>query len=376
MEPIEIQVNEAPALLLSLWNCGLAFGCLYFPEKQVFKISICTPAEIRPIRSVNELAGQTSNCQNGFVAMPFDNSVHPGYFIPNNFEKSDLEQSFSVQLFIETRKKDINTNSTESEIYQTNVALAVQEIKNGNFNKLVVSRNKKLPFNDKRLGEFIENLISDNMQVNLCFFNLPGEGFWVSATPELLIENDGNKILKTMALAGTMRFHGQEIKGQGWTEKEIEEQALVSRYIKNCLKSTGNHFYEEKGPFTVQAGNLLHLRTDFLIKSESELNFGKLTDALHPTSAVCGSPRNEALEWIRNHEQFDREFFSGFAGILEGGFSKLVVILRTGKILDDEITLYAGAGITSSSQPEKEWDETEGKLFSIGKYLTEATTVF
>src|SRR5690606_14602969 len=155
----------------------------------------------------------------------------------------------------------------------------------------------------------------------------------------------------------------QAISQASWTQKEIEEQALVSRYIINCFKKIRLREYDEKGPKTVKAGNLMHLKTDFTVDTRS-VNFPELAtvmlELLHPTSAVCGMPRQPALEFIKNNEGFDRRLYSGYLGPVNlMGETNLFVNLRCMALKSDQATIYAGAGVTVDSDPEKEWQETE-----------------
>jgi isochorismate synthase len=158
-----------------------------------------------------------------------------------------------------------------------------------------------------------------------------------------------------------------------WTQKEIEEQALVSRYIINCFKAIRLREYEDEGPRTVRAGNLLHLRTDFLADM-NKLGFPQLgtqmLDLLHPTSAVCGMPKEEAMKFILEEEKFDRSIFSGFLGPVNiDSESFIYVNLRCARIFSQSAVLYAGAGITQDSEPEKERAETEMKMKTIGDFI-------
>lgn len=214
-----------------------------------------------------------------------------------------------------------------------------------------------------------------NAYPNACinFFHLPHVGTWIGASPETLIETKGD-IFSTMSLAGTQKATGDNpLKSVAWTQKEIEEQALVSRYIVSCFKKIRLRDYEEHGPKTVLAGNLLHLRSDFKINMQ-ETGFPELGSImlglLHPTSAVCGMPRKEAHDFLQEFEGFDRSFYSGFLGPvnIQGGTS-IYVNLRTASLHDNEATLYAGAGVTEDSDPEKEWEETELKCHIIGKFI-------
>ena len=154
-----------------------------------------------------------------------------------------------------------------------------------------------------------------------------------------------------------------------WTQKEIEEQAFVSRYIINCFKKIRLREFEEIGPRTVKAANLIHLRTDYVVDMKA-LNFPQLgtvmLDLLHPTSAVCGMPKEPALAFLQSHEKFERRFYSGYLGPVNiDQESHLFVNLRCMQIFSDKAILYSGAGTTSDSVPEKEWEETENKMQTL-----------
>ena len=79
---------------------------------------------------------------------------------------------------------------------------------------------------------------------------------------------------------------------------------------------------------------------------------------MHPTPAVGGLPSKSALEFIHKCENYDRSFYTGFLGPFKKAINlDLFVNLRCGKIKDDLLTVYAGAGITAQSDPIKEWEE-------------------
>ena len=75
--------------------------------------------------------------------------------------------------------------------------------------------------------------------------------------------------------------------------------------------------FEEKGPRTTKAANLLHLKTEFKVDLKS-VNFpnlgGVMLDLLHPTSAICGMPKEESMAFNLAHEKHDRKLFCGFLG--------------------------------------------------------------
>ena len=254
------------------------------------------------------------------------------------------------------------------------VAKGIQAIEAGTLEKIVAARTKMIPLpTEFDLGKTLAKLLSSYPHSFVNFFHLPGIGTWMGASPEVLIETKGDYFY-TMSLAGTQPAQGDNpLKSAAWTQKEIEEQALVSRYIVDCFKTIRLREYEEHGPKTVLAGNLLHLRSDFRVNTQTTgfSNLGSvMLGLLHPTSAVCGMPRKEALAFLNTEEGWDRNFYAGFLGPV--GIEQetsIYVNLRTASLGKEHALLYAGAGVTEDSVPEKEWEETELKCQIIGKFI-------
>lgn len=264
--------------------------------------------------------------------------------------------------------------SPEKEHFLHLVAKGIQAIEAGNLEKIVAARTKMIPLpSEFDLGKTLAKLLSSYPHSFVNFFHLPGIGTWIGASPEVLIETKGDYFY-TMSLAGTQPAQGDNpLKSATWTQKEIEEQALVSRYIVDCFKTIRLREYEEHGPKTVLAGNLLHLRSDFRVNTQTTgfSNLGSvMLGLLHPTSAVCGMPRKEALTFLKKEEGWDRNFYAGFLGPV--GIEQetsIYVNLRTASLYQTHALLYAGAGVTEDSVPEKEWEETELKCQIIGKFI-------
>lgn len=258
------------------------------------------------------------------------------------------------------------------------VGKGIKAIQEGKLEKIVPSRTKMIRFSENfDLGKTYRNLLSAYPNSFINFFHIPQVGTWLGASPEVLIETKGD-FFYTMSLAGTQPAKGDNpLKSTAWTQKEIEEQALVSRYIVDCFKKIRLREYEEHGPKTVLAGNLLHLRSDFKVDMKAT-NFPQLgsvmVDLLHPTSAVCGMPRKEAHEFLQENEKFDRCFFAGFLGPVNiESETSIYVNLRTAQLLENQAILYAGAGVTEDSDPIQEWEETELKCEIIGKFIQNPT---
>ncbi len=256
---------------------------------------------------------------------------------------------------------------------------AVEAIRNGRFLKVVPSRSKKLEVNHLDIPALFLALRTTYPNAFVSATYTPEHGLWMGASPELLVKVREGRYFETIALAGTQPYREDVHPGDvAWTQKEIEEQALVSRYIINCFKKIRLREFEEIGPKTVEAGNLIHLRTKFIVDMQAT-GFQQLgsvmLDLLHPTSAICGMPMEKADTWLQANETYDREFFSGFLGPVNlNDQTSLFVNLRCMKIDSGSVRFFAGAGVTEDSRPEKEWLETELKMNTLLNVLREYST--
>jgi isochorismate synthase len=252
---------------------------------------------------------------------------------------------------------------------------AREAILENRFKKIVLARTKEIPLSKETdIVSIFQKISAEYPAALISLFYTPETGVWLTATPEILASIDRNDIFRTIALAGTQELkQGDSINKAVWSQKEIEEQALVGRYIINCFKKIRLREYEEEGPRTIQSGNLLHLRTDYSVNTK-ELNFPELgsvmLELLHPTSAVCGMPKEITLEFIKEHEGLDRKIFSGYIGPVNiNSESHIFVNLRCANLFSDKVVLYAGAGVTKDSEPEKEFKETELKMEAVGRFF-------
>ncbi len=262
-----------------------------------------------------------------------------------------------------------NNAAVNKETYLKMIADAVAGIKQSHFKKVVLSRTLERPLPTSfDVVDLFDRLCEGFPGAFVSLVALPEIGTWVGATPELHLTMGADR-LRTVALAGTMPASRIDVV---WGAKELDEQAIVSEYIRACFQRHNLNNVDERGPETVRVGDLLHLQTTFSTNLGGQ-NFTALNRFLldlHPTPAVCGLPKEAALRYIQKTEPHDREFYSGFLGPVgfDGG-SHLFVNLRCLQLLSASAVLYAGVGVTKDSDPEKEWLETQLKFNALLKFL-------
>lgn len=373
-----IAINTEAEIITGLVADALQRGksfCLWRAPGTTEKFLLITK-EVILANEVN-LEGDIS----GFVFAPFHPTnqkvIFPAeslyQFTDGKLTKGELPNPLSSK--IQNEKYHFLTATPTNDInYEDLVKLSVAKIESGIFEKVVPSRFEDSPYNEQiDFIKVFEQLCENHPQAFVSFVSSPQTGTWMGATPELLVSVSQNKF-KTIALAGTLPYSPDtNLKTVAWTQKEIEEQALVSRYIISCFKKIRLREYDEHGPKTIVAGNVMHLKTDFEVDMQAT-NFPQLGSVmlklLHPTSAVCGMPLEPALEFLENQEGYSRQFYSGYLGPLNiQNQSHLFVNLRCLQFFADRVRAYAGAGVTIDSIPNQEWLETVMKMENLKKLV-------
>jgi isochorismate synthase len=98
-----------------------------------------------------------------------------------------------------------------------------------------------------------------------------------------------------------------------------------------------------------------------MLKANTTHRSKTLIDKIHPTPAVAGTPKDLALKYINNSENYNRSFYTGYIGFIDDYECDIYVNIRCAQISDDQLTIYVGGGITQESNPEDEWGEIINK---------------
>ena len=298
--------------------------------------------------------------QRGFVFASFYNGTNVVFPLSNS-------EVFQEEINLELEENSIQIDSKSDEKNQISfenlVRNGVSEIEKGTFKKVVLSRKIEVSQTVDVIKSY-QNLLKKYPTAFRYLWFHPKVGLWMGATPEQLAKIKNNTF-ETVALAGTQVFSENVI----WHEKEIVEQQLVTDYIKNRTESLVEYL-KISDSYTQKAGNLVHLKSDISGKLKQEISELDVINALHPTSAVCGMPLEQARNFILENENYNRKYYAGFLGEFQmKEQTNLFVNLRCCEIENNSTKIYVGCGITKDSQAEKEFIETENKSKTIKNIL-------
>ena len=372
----KISVKSVGEMISVCLNNNLTFAAYRLPNQTAQAIMV---QENRNAEELTNLSAVTS--LKGFLVAPFLRSesnrmfvIKPDFYFSGEVSDEQFDKINNITHPAPENNSFKRPYQVSKKEYLQQIEAIMKVIKTGKILKAVLSRVKLVhSVNEKFLpGVFVK--LCDLFPRAFVYVFKTENHFWIGATPEPFAFLKNN-IFQTSSVAGTKENSEKFLGIENWGNKEKQEQHFVSEHIDKVLLSNHWENIEQRGPYVQQAGNVLHLRTDFISKANvSNGNVGDLLNNLHPTPAICGSPTKEALEIINFLEKHDREYYGGFLGPV--GMQNPIILfvnLRCMKITGSRLVLYSGGGITIDSVPEDEWHETEiktGTLLSVIKNVS------
>ena len=206
-----------------------------------------------------------------------------------------------------------------------------------------------------------------------------GQAF-LGSSPEILVKLQEGQV-DTVALAGTRRRGaGAEDNALGEalleSAKDRTEHALVAAAIVDALDTYVSEITLPETPDLVCHPDVQHLRTRIKGSLKRGSTIFDLVAALHPTPAVGGLPRKQAMDWLNNNEALDRGWYAGPIGwISASGEGEFVVTIRSVLMAPNTAAAFAGCGLIADSVPEDEWEESQIKLQTVRQGLAVAPRV-
>ncbi|GAB5491000.1 MAG: isochorismate synthase MenF [Phototrophicaceae bacterium] len=277
-----------------------------------------------------------------------------------------------LQTFTAKQKQTITQTALDYpmpfETWKHNIESATKRMKNGDFNKVVLSRVAEIRFDnyvdtDSAL-EFLDHTYPDTYR--FLFEPRPYSAFY-GATPELLATVEGHNFT-TMALAGSIqrgntpeedKQYGDELLNN--PKDSYEHQVVIDGIQKRLTPLAETLDIGETDIMTLS--NIQHLHTPISATLKRNDGILPIVEALHPTPALGGDPREIAMEVIGEYESVPRGWYAAPVGWIDSNLDgQFGVAIRSAIAQEKRVWLYSGAGIVADSDPVKEWDETALKF--------------
>jgi salicylate biosynthesis isochorismate synthase/menaquinone-specific isochorismate synthase len=255
--------------------------------------------------------------------------------------------------------------------YEEAVARGVQRIRSGELQKIVLARQVDVHAPIDHDPAALLGVLREEFGSCYVFAVGRGDSAFVAASPELLIRREGQRA-STVALAGSIGRSADPAVDDHLGErllrsdKDREENAIVARRVARVLRPLSVWVTAAPEPALVRVANIQHLATPIRAQLASPVGAIELAGALHPTPAVGGEPRDDAVRLIPALEGLDRGWYAGTVGWTDAtGDGEFCVALRCALLRARIARLYAGCGIVADSDPAAELAETEVKLGAL-----------
>ncbi|MEI2776697.1 MAG: isochorismate synthase [Tetrasphaera sp.] len=255
------------------------------------------------------------------------------------------------------------------------VGTAVERITRGDLDKVVLARSLIARAPAPIDPRWLLHRLADRYDNTWVF----AVGGLIGATPEMLVRRDRG-LATSRVLAGTIRRTGDDAHDLALaaslarSSKDLEEHEYAVRSVADALGAHCSSMYVPEAPFVLHLANVMHLATDVAGVVEDGSSALDLAASLHPSAAVCGTPTVLADALIAELEGMDRGRYAGPVGWMDrSGDGEWGIALRCGEIAvadPCQVTLYAGCGIVSGSNPEAEVAESDAKLVPMRDALT------
>jgi isochorismate synthase len=257
------------------------------------------------------------------------------------------------------------------EHYEHAVARAVERIRAGDFEKICLAREVSVHAPAPHDAAAVFDVLRAGFGSCYVFCAGAGDAAFVAASPELLVRREGQRA-STVALAGSTRRSadpavddhlGEQLLQ---SEKDREEQAIVTRRIVRALRPYSVWVTAPEEPALIKVANIQHLGTPIRAQLIDPTSVVELAGLLHPTPAVGGEPHAAATPVIPALEGLDRGWYAGPVGWTDANEDgEFCVALRCALLSGAVARCYAGVGVVRDSDPAAELAETEVKLQAL-----------
>jgi menaquinone-specific isochorismate synthase len=287
-----------------------------------------------------------------------------------------LNQLTSIKETIDAKKSKIEKNDgcrfyedeNELSLWLNTSGEAIDVLSNGIIQKLVISRAHSFQLIHEPNWENLLKKLSIRFPDCYLFYLKQNKSHFFGSSPELFLKIFGN-LAEVESVAGSAprgeKFESDEMLEQYLqsSKKNHKEHKYVTDFISDTLKKYSDKVIIKENKHIKKLDNIQHLATKISAELKSYIQILKIVDALFPTPAVCGLPKDEAMGIIRKLETHDRGLYSGLIGWMDfEGNCELAVAIRSTLVKNNKVTAYAGAGLVKDSNLEEEFIETKLKL--------------
>lgn len=280
----------------------------------------------------------------------------------------------------EGRLEALHSVESDRAAWEAAVGCSLEAIRQGRVQKVVLARTLDVhPRSDLDTIAVLGQLWAANHGTHVFYFEpLPGRVI-LGAAPET-IATLRRGVFHATAVAGSMPPGATPAEQEDLaarllaSAKNRAEHRLAVDDMVARLEPVAEGIRADSEPHVLALPAIQHLESAIRARVPEGITVLDLLAALHPTPAVCGCPREEALELLAQQEPFERGWYAGPVGWFDlDGNGVFAPAIRSAVLSEGAWRLFAGAGIVAGSSPDAEWIETGIKLEPVVRALAAAS---
>jgi menaquinone-specific isochorismate synthase len=263
-------------------------------------------------------------------------------------------------------------NSTARSDWSKAVEAILGRVDVGQITKAVLARTVDAPVEQQPDPTVVLGNLRQNNPGTHHFLVQPGPGqAFLGSAPELIGRADG-QVFQASAVAGSIPRGATEDEDEEMarqlaaSDKNRAEHRIVVESMRRRLAELTDHVQVGRDTKILRLAEIQHLERDLYARLRPGQHLLDVVQALHPTPAVCGSPRDPARQLLAEHEPFQRGWYAAPVGWFNAnGDGAFAPALRSAVLQQTRWRLFAGAGIVDGSDPDDEWEETRNKFETV-----------
>lgn len=271
---------------------------------------------------------------------------------------------------------DVDSNDSGRSAWEAAISASLAAISEASVSKVVLARTLDLKTDGLlRPVEVLEHLWDRNRGTHVFLFEPRPGAALLGAAPETVATLQHGAFQAT-AVAGsigvgtTPEERGALAERLLSSRKDREEHGIALDDMVARLTPLAEDVEAQAEPHVLTLSRIQHLESEIKARIPEGIGVLDILEALHPTPAVCGLPRDAALEFLSRQEPFERGWYAGPVGWFDAaGNGVFAPALRCAVVRGRQWRLFAGAGIVAGSDAALEWEETGIKFEPVLRAL-------
>lgn len=192
---------------------------------------------------------------------------------------------------------------------------------------------------------------------------------WLCFSPETFVQIQENRIA-TFPMKGTI---DAELPNAAQTlrnnYKEKAEHHTIVDLLRNDLSQIAKKVKVDRlmylDTLTTQKAKILQMSSEIsgVLPENWQDQLGDMLQKLLPAGSISGAPKNKTIEIIAAAESYQRNFYTGIAGVFDGESLDSCVLIRFIENTPEGLVYKSGGGITAMSQLADEYAELKQKIY-------------